>query len=79
MKNSIKTIALAFILGSSQVFANSLDDKMKTSDINKVLPDNIPSMETPAPEKSKVSKNQTDYSAAQKAAIVELKLESQKK
>ena len=78
MKNLIKTIAFTIILGSSHVFAGSLDDKMKTSDIKKVLPENIPSLEAPAPEKTKVSKNQPNYSAAQKAAIVELKLENQK-
>ena len=79
MKKVIKTIAFVSLLGVSQVFAHDSHEKMKAVDINEVLPKNIPSIETQAPEKNKISPNQTVYSATQKAAIVELELKSQEK
>ena len=79
MKKVIKTIAFASLLGVSQVFAHDSNEKMKPVDIDEVLPKNIPSIETQAPEKNQISQYQTAYSSTQKAAIVELELKSQEK
>ena len=77
MRNSIKTLICALTLTSSIAFA---DDKMKTTDINEVLPQSTPNVESAAPEKkSNDLATQIKYSPEQKAAIVELKLETVQK
>jgi uncharacterized membrane protein (UPF0127 family) len=77
MRNSIKTLICALTLTSSIAFA---DDKMKTTDINDVLPQSTPNVESAAPErKNDNPATQTSYSPEQKAAIVELKLETVQK
>jgi hypothetical protein len=77
MKNLIKTLIFTLTLTSGFAIA---DDAVKTADIKSILPESAPSVESPAPVKkaSELTK-QTEYTAEQKAAIVDLKLKSQKK
>lgn len=78
MKNLIKGFAFSLTLVSSVAFAGTVEEKVKTSDIKISLPDQLPIIETPAPEKVKPVKREVQYTGVQKASIVELTLSHQK-
>jgi hypothetical protein len=77
MKNSVKTLIFTLSLTSGIAFA---DNAKKAADIKNILPESAPSVESPAPvKKATVSERKTNYTAEQKAAIVDLKLKSLQK
>lgn len=81
MKNTKNILVAAMIAMTITTYANATsnivvnEDKATVSAIGKSLPESVPAIETPAPQKATVSVNQK-YSAPQKANIVELKLKS---
>lgn len=78
MKNTKNILAVAMIAMTISTYANAnnfvKEDKAATT-VVKSLPESAPAVETPAPQKSVVAPTQ-QYSAPQKASIVELKLKS---
>ena len=81
MKNTINILAGAMIAMTIFTTANAnsnTEDKAIVSSANKSLPVSVTVLETPAPQKEAVAKTQ-NYSAPQKANIVELKLKSDSK
>jgi len=84
MKNTKNLIAAAMMAMTIATYANannsvnniSVEDKTTVTGVNKVLPANIPTLESPAPQIVKVSADNNKQSAAQKATIVGLKLKS---
>jgi hypothetical protein len=81
MKNTKNILAAAMIAMTITTYANATsnnavnEDKATVSAIGKALPETVPALETPAPQKANVTRN-ASYSAPQKANIVELKLKS---
>ena len=76
MKNTINILAGAMIAMTIFTTANAnTEDKAIVSNVNKSLPVSVTGLETPAPQKEAVAKTQ-NYTAPQKANIVELKLKS---
>lgn len=84
MKNTKNILAAAMIAMTITSYANATsnivvnEDKATVATIGKALPESGPALETPAPQKATVSKND-NYTAPQKANIVELKLKSDSK
>jgi hypothetical protein len=79
MKNTMNILAGAMIAMTISTYATAnTEDKAIVSSINKSLPVSVTVLETPAPEKASVTKTQ-NYTAPQKASIVELKLKSDSK
>ncbi|GLU51662.1 hypothetical protein [Dyadobacter frigoris] len=84
MKNTKNILAAAMIAMTITTYANATstivvnEDKATVSTIGKALPESVPTLETPAPQKAIVTKND-NYTAPQKANIVELKLKSDSK
>lgn len=79
MKNTMNILAGAMIAMTISTYATAnTEDKAIVSSINKSLPVSVTVLETPAPEKATVTKTQ-NYTAPQKASIVELKLKSDSK
>jgi hypothetical protein len=84
MKNTINILAAAMIAMTITTYANATsnntvnEDKATVSTIGKALPESVPAIETPAPQKANVAQN-ARYSAPQKANIVELKLKGDSK
>ncbi|WP_149243348.1 hypothetical protein [Dyadobacter sp. 32] len=74
MVMSISTYADA-IKSSNNALHISVEDKRTVSVLNKVLPDSVTAVETPAPQKA-VSANEKQLSPEQKAATVELELKN---
>lgn len=74
MKSSIKSIIAVAALSLSIVFTAAAEGNVKVVNMNKVLPDSAPALETPAPEKAKPSVDSKKYSPQQKMSIVELKV-----
>jgi len=84
MKNTKNILVAAMIAMTITTYANATstivmnEDKATVSAIGKSLPESVPAMETPAPQKANVAQNK-NYTAPQKANIVELKLKSDSK
>ena len=78
MKTLIVGLAILSTFTSSVTFAGS-NKELVTSDIRTVLPEQVQAIDSPAPEKVKPTRRDTQYTAEQKASIVELSLETQKK
>ncbi|WP_254411143.1 hypothetical protein [Dyadobacter diqingensis] len=79
MKNTMNILAGAMIAMTISTYATAnTEDKAIVSSINKSLPVSVTVLETPAPQKATVTKTQ-NYTAPQKASIVELKLKSDSK
>lgn len=79
MKNTMNILAGAMIAMTISTYATAnTEEKAMVSSVNKSLPVLVTVMETPAPQKATVSKTQ-QYTAPQKASIVELKLKSDSK
>jgi hypothetical protein len=84
MKNTKNILAAAMIAMTITTYANATsnivvnEDKAIVSAIGKSLPESVPAMETPAPQKVNAAQNK-NYTAPQKANIVELKLKSDSK
>jgi hypothetical protein len=79
MKNTMNILAGAMIAMTISTYAiANTEEKAMVSSVNKSLPVLVTVMETPAPQKATVSKTQ-QYTAPQKASIVELKLKSDSK
>lgn len=89
MKNAKNVIVAAIMVMTIATYANantlnrtslhilaSVEEKVKVSDVNKVLPVSLPVLESPAPNAVKKGNDINKPSAQQKAAIVELKLKS---
>lgn len=78
MKNTMNILAGAMIAMTIFTTANAntnTEDKAIVSTANKALPVSVTVLDTPAPQKEAIVKAQ-NYSAPQKANIVELKLKS---
>jgi len=73
MKNLMTTFAIVMALGTSAVFANHTEDKNPSAAKN-ALPPTGPVLETPAPQRTKTNYNYSNYTPAQKASIVALKV-----
>jgi hypothetical protein len=72
MKNSITSFVCALALSTTFAFGN-IEDKAKFSATN-TLPASTPSIETPAPQRKQATNEKANYTASQKASIVELKV-----
>ncbi|MDQ6476838.1 hypothetical protein [Dyadobacter sp. LHD-138] len=76
MKNTINILAGAMIAMTISTYATAnTEEKVIVSSVNNSLPVSVKPLETPAPQKVTVTKAQ-NYTAPQKASIVELKLKS---
>lgn len=80
MKNAKNLLAVALVAITSAAYADNnstytVEEKTKVAVVNNTLPATAPVLESPAPQKVKNTPD-TNYSAAQKAAIVGLQLKS---
>jgi hypothetical protein len=76
MKNIANILICTFVFGTTLSFAGVAEDKASVSTAN-TLPATAPVLETPAPQKEKIS-TEVKYSADQKANLIGLKLKSVK-
>lgn len=77
MNKIVTTFAFALALTTTISSGNSLEDKSGTTPAH-ALPASPPAIESPSPQQTKPSKEQ-QYTPAQKATIVGLKLDSIRK
>jgi len=89
MKNAKNVIVAAMMVMTLATYANattvnknsahilaSVEEKVKISNVNKVLPASLPALEGPAPMVVKNSNGTNKHNPLQKAAIVGLQLKS---
>ncbi|MGV3601533.1 MAG: hypothetical protein ACO1N1_10040 [Dyadobacter fermentans] len=81
MKNAKNLLAVALVAITSAAYANNnstytVEEKSKVAIVNNALPASAPVLDSPAPQKEKITADTNKHSAAQKAAIVGLQLKS---
>ena len=82
MKNT-KTMIVTALIGLSiaasanaNSFTYNVEEKGRVAILDKALPASLPALESPAPQKERLSVDTNNHTAAQKAAIVGLQLKS---
>jgi hypothetical protein len=82
MKNAKTMIAAAMMVMSIATYANAnnstytFEEKGRLAILDKALPASVPVLDSPAPQKEKLTVDTNNHNAAQKAAIVGLQLKS---
>ena len=82
MKNAKTMIATAMMVMTIATYASAnnttytIEEKTTVAVLNKALPVSLPVLESPAPQKDKLTVDTNKHSADQKAAIVGLQLKS---